>query len=277
MGAIVMVRGRRSGTEAVPSPRVVAGTPCAGRGGGAVRRAVVVLIVLALPCASAQWTNDSTWRTFNNPMSSFLDTVISGSMRTSAMAARFGYAEAVAEPAPSAAQHATVEWRPATFSRLPQRLVIDDLAASYVDVPEMRHQVAELLEAGLQIYEAFADEQGRPHDVAFAFSFFVVVHYMVATGQEPPEEGVDALLEAVTYAFGVDEVFAAAGDAERQALYEFLVATSMFTTFGAQAGAESGDQEISEAFRVLAAGSLEAVLGADLDRTAFTTAGLVIR
>jgi hypothetical protein len=235
-----------------------------------VRRAVVVLIVLALPCASAQWTNDSTWRTFNNPMSSFLDTVISGSMRTNAMAARFGYSDSAGAPA-------TAAWRPATFVSLPYRLVVDDLAASYVDLPEMRPQVAELLEAGLQIYEAFADEQGRPHDVAFAFSFFVVVHYLVATGQEPPEAGVDALLETVTHAFGVDEAFAAAGDPERQALYEFLAASAMFTTFGAQAGAASGDPEISEAFRVLAAESLEAVLGAGLDRTTFTTAGLVIR
>jgi hypothetical protein len=234
------------------------------------RSLVVVLVVAALPLASAQWTNYTTWNTFNNPISSFLDTVITGNMRMNAMAARF--AESGSSPA-----YEAMPLRTATFTPLPYRLVVEDVAAAYLDDPAGREQIAELLQIGLETYEAFALDEGRPHDVALAFTFFVVTNYMIATGMEPPDAGVEALLHAVDLALSDDDAFAAAGDADRQALYEFLVATAMFTTFGAHAGAESGDADIIEAFRILAGESLESVLGVELTRTTFTSAGLIIR
>jgi hypothetical protein len=230
-------------------------------------RALLLVFALA-SVASAQWTNFDTGRTFNNPMSSYLDTVITGNMRTKAMA---GYlaggqdAEVVATVVPS------------TFAPRPERLLIGNLADAITDDAALRLELGEALELGMQAYEAFALDLGRPHDVGLAFTYFVVVHYMLATFDEPPDEGADALLGAFDALLSTDEAFLASGDVERQSLYETLVGLAVFTTIGIEAGIESEDPELVQAFQELAAGFLESLLGAGIDRISFDASGLVIR
>jgi hypothetical protein len=230
----------------------------------------VLLLVFALASvASAQWTNYDTGRSFNNPMSSLLDTMIMGNMHANAMAAHFA-------AGPDATTAATLV-APSTFVPRTGRLLIGSLADAITDDPALRLELGEALELGMQGYEAFALEQGRPYDVGLAFTYFVVVHYMLATFDEPPDEGVDALLAAVDALLSTDEAFVASGDVDRQALYETLVGLTVFTTIGIEAGISGEDPELVLSFQELASSFLESVLGAGIDRISFDASGLVIR
>jgi hypothetical protein len=231
-------------------------------------RAFLILFALA-SSASAQWTNFDTGRTFNNPMSSFLDTVIMGNMRAKAMAAYLAEGQ-------DAATVATVVV-PSTFAPRPERLLLGNLVDAITDDAALRLELGEALELGMQAYESFALDLGRPHDVGLAFTYFVVVHYMLATFDEPPDEGADALLAAFDALLSTDEAFLASGDLERQSLYETLVGLAVFTTIGIEAGIESEDPELVQAFQELAAGFLESLLGAPIDQISFDASGLVIR
>jgi hypothetical protein len=230
-------------------------------------RALLLVFALA-SSASAQWTNYDTFRSFNNPMSSYLDSVITGNLRMKAMAERF----AGAHDQPSS----VVDAVPPTFNPRPGRLLIGDLADAITDDADLRTQLSEALELGLQAYEAFAFDQGRPHDVGLALTFFVVVNYLLATYDQPPDEGVDALLVAVDAALAADESFLAADDVERQSLYETLVGLAVFAMLSHEAGVASEDPEMVEASRAIAASFLEAVLGSDIERISLDASGLVL-
>jgi hypothetical protein len=166
---------------------------------------------------------------------------------------------------------------PSTFVPRPERLLIGNLVDAITDDATLRLELGEALELGMQAYESFARDVGRPHDVGLAFTYFVVVHYMLATFDEPPEEGADALLAAFDALLAADEAFQASGDVERQSLYETLVGLAVFTAIGVEAGIEGEDPELVQAFQELAAGFLESLLGAGIGQISIDASGLVIR
>jgi hypothetical protein len=230
----------------------------------------VLLLVFALATsASAQWINDYTGRTFADPLSSYLDTVILHSMQQDAMAAHF----AAAPTATTSVAYAA----PSTFVPRRERLLIGHLAEAVTDDAGLRAQLSEALELGMQGYEAFALDQGRPHDVGLAFTFFVVVQYVLATAEQPPDAGIDALLVAIDAALAADQTFRAADDAARQTLYETLVGLAVFTSLGYEAGVSSGDPELVQLFQSAAATFLEAVLGTSIERIHLGASGLLLR
>jgi hypothetical protein len=230
---------------------------------------VLLLVCAWASVASAQWTNDHTGRSFYDPMSSLLDTMIMGNMHADAMAAHFAAGSDAADIATLVA--------PSTFVPRTERLLIGSLADAITDDAALRRELGDALELGMQGYEAFALEQGRPYDVGLAFTYFVVVHYMLATFDQPPDAGVDALLAAVDALLSADQAFVASDDVDRQALYETLVGLTVFTTIGIEAGISGGDPELVLSFQELAASFLQSVLGVGIDRISFDAAGLVIR
>jgi hypothetical protein len=217
----------------------------------------------------SSWTNPYTGTTWNNPMSSYLDTVIMNGIWS-----RFPSSSAEAEPTES---EPLPPVGASAFVPRADRLQVQAVAAGLTDDPQLRAGLADLFEAGLQQFEAVAREDGREHNVALAFTYLVGVSYLVYTGgEEPSERALEAVWEAVHRTLAGSQDFQRSSHAERQGFYETLVMLATLPLAGYQEGRETGDAETLATYRALAGELLSTLFDAAPDEVRFTADGLIV-
>lgn len=249
--------------------------PTRHRPGRSRRRACLtagLLACLALSGGAAaqytnSWTNPYTGTTWNNPMSSFIDTVIYTN-RWQRLTSPGG--ATAAEAALAAPDPAVNSFRP-----VPRRLELQEYAASLTTDPAEQAQLMALLEFGFEEYEAAAERLERPHNVAFALTYLIGVSYLVYTeGDEPSEEALEAVWRGTHQMFAEAPEFQRATDRDKQRAYEQLVMSATLPLFGYFLSAEDGDLEAMGAYRELAGQTLESLLGVPAEQVVFTATGL---
>lgn len=240
--------------------------------------ASMILVVSFQPWSTAHaqwgnggnsWTNPYTGTTWNNPMSSYLDTVIMNGIWS-----RFPSSSAEAEPTEA---EALPPVGASAFVPQSGRLQVQAVAAGLTDDPQLRAGLTDLFEAGLQQFETIAREDGREHNVALAFTYLVGVSYLVYTGgDEPSERALESVWEAVHRTLAESPDFQRSSHAERQGFYETLVVLATLPLAGYQEGRETGDAETLATYQALAGDLLSTLFDVAPDEVRFTADGLIV-
>ena len=163
------------------------------------------------------------------------------------------------------------------FKQGSKRMLVDSFAQSLTPDKAQQKALTEVFRAGLKLYEDEAKKQGKPNNVALAFTYLVGVCYLVYSGEEPSEASLDALQASVDEVFGTSADFKKASDQERQTLYELFVLLATLPLAGYSVATEQNDAELLHSYRQIAGGLLEAVFRVKPERLKFTATGLSLR
>ena len=239
-------------------------------------------------CAAAQYTNPYTGRTFNNPASSFIDTILLHNQQRSMLISSLHASRASVRSSLrrgglklSKAQRAQADrfakyrgmmfkaGKPVMPSRLAARLLPDNA--------EKQAQLAKVFDVMLQFYEKRSKQQGAPStDLARTLSYCIALNYAYATEQEVSAKGLAELRRKIREALSSDAKFRALGDEKKRELSESLVILSHFVALGYDEAKEAGQKENMAKFKQLAQANLESMLGVPARAVKLEHTGLVI-
>jgi hypothetical protein len=267
------------------------------------KHVVVLAGTLALGgVATAQnYTNPYTGRTFNNPTSSFLDTVIMNNMRTqqlftsqmiasNSLRISFQRGGKTRKQSPHAqSPHAQspreravadrfAKYRGTMFTPSGKPMMPAKLAASLVKEPgEKQRQMTALLTEMLAIYEQRSRQQNAPsNDLARTQAYCIAVNYSHYSGKDISMDHLAALRGKIRVALSSDAKFRALNNAKKQQLSETLIILTNFMDMGHTLSIEKKDEEGKRAYRQMAGMLLKAMLSVEPNRVMFTETGLVI-
>jgi hypothetical protein len=214
---------------------------------GMTRALLAIVIALAataaLPrAAHAQWTNSITGNTFNNPMSSSLDTMIQHSFDRERMLAKLkktdGSAVTAADLDGTAA--ATVAHKPiktSDFKRRGGRPAVDAFFAANELDAESAAALRQIVDATFTAVEANA----RKNNVATAIAIALVASVQVSTATEVPDENATALVADVNDLLAGSAAFKKMKAKDRQTVYDSLILTTALMLALDAAGANDPD------------------------------------
>lgn len=171
------------------------------------------------------------------------------------------------EPTPS-----FTEFRPTNDTEF-----IDRFAAALSSDPNERALVKQLVTAVRGEFEKEVAKRGRPNNLAAAFTFFVVSTVTVYHDDpEPSDAAVDQLWDGLNGTLNGMPEMSKLTDAEKQEMYEVLVACGGLVLAGHVYTKESGDKNAAAVYRQLAGELIRKVLQSDPDKLRFTSGGLDI-
>ncbi|GAB4459862.1 MAG: hypothetical protein OHK0029_23040 [Armatimonadaceae bacterium] len=266
-------------------------------------RIVLTLLLLTFSCAAhAQftYTNPFTSRTFNNPVSSSLDTLIQQKMQrralTRSLLKKKGYSESElnrilempeaerqkyldrklpVSSAPAAAKPAAV---PATrFKPAQKRLLLNTIADSLGQTDKQKKVFQQVFAQLATAYESEAKRLGFPHDIAGAMAFLTEVSYALYNPEA--SERNDAETQALVRQFRTlldSDALRKAPDAERQKLYEYFLGMGAYLYTLSEAAADQHDMNAAAAVVRLGGESLRELFQVEPDRVRLTKTGLEI-
>jgi hypothetical protein len=236
------------------------------------------------------YTNPYTGRTFNNPMSSFLDTVIQNNMQTqmlmtSQMVARNALTEALRRNGNARRMSKRerqvadrfAKYRGTMFTAgkpvMPARL-----AAMFLKTPgKQRQDMTALFTELLKVYDARSKQQSAPpNDLARTLAYCIAVNYAYRTEQEVSAAGLVTLRSKIRGALSGDAKFRALSNAKKQELSETIIIMTHFAALGYDHAKEAKNEAAKQQFRQLAGVNLRGMLGVDPQRVKLEKAGLVI-
>jgi hypothetical protein len=230
--------------------------------------AAALLGLLSARTAGAQgWVNPYSGSTWNNPVSSQLDTMIRNRLlreafeRDQARRAEPGTAPAVGR----------ITYRPAA-SR-----AAEEFAATLFEAPQERAELARFLQGVLAAFRSEAAGAGRKDDVAFALSYAICGWFAVYAEQDVSDEALAAVARQLDGALAAMPGLRDASDAQRQGFAEQLICSTAFVLAGYQQGIEERKEPQKKAFRALAAALLRRTVGAEPEQLQLTGAGLVVK
>lgn len=157
-----------------------------------------------------------------------------------------------------------------------KRILIPDLARRMASNPEQRESLQNLFEEGMKIFEAEAEKQGTTNDVAAALTFFTAAQWSIYNGGGSISDAREkVLIKQFQATLNVPEM-RNAGDAEKQALYEWYISTSMFSLVMSGQAEKTNSAETAAGVRVFAGKMLTLVFGVAPDRVHVGDKGLEI-
>lgn len=266
--------------------------------------------------AHAQYTNPYTGTTWNNPMSSYLDTVIMGNQQMSnliiqqsinrsmlerSMKGKKGKSssktgksgskatpQAPAAPAEdsfeSAVQATNFKFSPSPA--VPQKMA-ELLIADAKDRPEATKVFGWCLQSAREDFRKNKSANLPQDNVARALAFFIISSRDLALtrpgekiGQRvasPTIAQAQALRTQIALALSHDEEFKAKSNAQKQEMYEMLLIVPAYAQSVFGIGLEKGNVEVQEAGRSLARDSLKKLLNLKPERLRFSEAGLQLK
>lgn len=250
--------------------------------------AIALLFQSTLMPVRAQYTNPYTGRTFNNPMSSFLDTVIKNNMQmqnlmTSQMISRNMLQQSLSRRGLKQTKKQQVEadrfarYR-GTMFKTARPVMPAKLAAMFVKTPGAdRENMTKLFDALLKAYEIRSKEQKAPsNDLARTLAYCIAANYAYATEQEVSASGLIELRKKIRAALTADEKFRAMSDAKKQQLSESIIILTHFMALGYDNSKESKDVKSMTAFKQFAQFNLQTMLGVPSNQVRLEKTGLVI-
>lgn len=206
---------------------------------------------------SAQWTNPYTSRSFNNPVSSSIDTLLMHSMQRNMLLRRIeetrrtaaGEARPAAAPVVPAAPLSATDFRPPAKRQLPDMLAEQTPGAT-------AEQKAALKQLYHGVMDAF-EKEARKNNLAYAFAMLLGGALQVWTGKEIPDAESEKLAQDLNNLLASDGGLAKLSPAEKQKMYEAFIITGGSILAFWQMGAESNDDTLKNSAKDLAKFVLE--------------------
>ncbi len=156
----------------------------------------------------------------------------------------------------------------------PSMNVANSLADSIGESREERALLREIFTTTRTIFEEEVAAKGRRNNVAAAFTFFIAATSMVYHDDpEPSDEDLDELWDGLNTAFEEMPEFEAMSNADKQEIYETLVAFSGILLFGHVHSKETGDAATHAQYRSLAGAMIQTVLQTSPENVRFGPAG----
>jgi hypothetical protein len=196
-------------------------------------RIAIVLVALLAHTASADWRNPYTGNTFNNPMSSTLDTMIHFRAQELALQKSFakknGTQPASPQPASSHQPYTRTDFFP-----VPQWLVVDAVIASVAQTADQRVALRRATGAVFARYE----RTHRRNNVAYAVAFLMRASLAVQTGRQLDDAQAEQLASTINDTYAQNPQFMELDALDRQRIYETCVTLggliAMFDDMGKQ-------------------------------------------
>jgi len=212
-----------------------------------VPAALVVAALSAAPGTRAQYTNPYTGRTFNNPMSSYADTVLQN-MQAQAYLSQMAFSQLafnqmmLDETRRRIGKQRIASGKASTRFTSSAKGAVAALAPGDA-TPEQRARAAAARRACLDEFHAALRRFGLvPHDVADGRALAFVMAYTAYRGQDPGAARLKALRAQYRKALLGDPRYQGTVDEERQQQYERIAIPAVVGLYARQA-ARSGDGE----------------------------------
>ena len=178
-------------------------------------------------------------------------------------------AEPTAEPV---AQPSYTDFRPATGTDFVERF-----ASALSSNPSEKELVRQLVTLTRTEFEKEVAKRGRANNLAAALTFFIASTVTVYHNDpEPSDEAIDQLWDGLNETLNGLPEMSKLTDAEKQEMYEMLVACGGLVLAGHVMSKESGDANSAAAFRQLAAELIKNVMKSDPEKLRFNSGGLNI-
>lgn len=254
---------------------------------------VALMVGTALVAApvSAQYTNPYTGNTFNNSISSYMDTVILNSQQTQSLQNMMFSQNIPHNYLRKSLQRGGLQMSPQ------QRIVVDRFAKYRGTMFTAKHpvmpvrlaqkmipgnaqksaQLEKLFEGLLKFYEDRSAQQKAPaNDLARTMAYCIALNYCYATEQDVSAQGLVELRRKTRDALGSDPKFRALNNAKKQELSETAIILTHFAALGYDQAKEAKDKATMNQFKSLARMNLQALLGAPVERVRLEKTGLVL-
>ena len=248
----------------------------------------IVLFIPVLLCAFpaySQW-NGPMGLQFNNPFSSLAATMVMNKAREEALARRLGVktpsgasttntgatnaSSASSVPSPKPIDERQLRYNPSpTASKL--RTLADGLGNTQAE----RDQYVQIMQAVVTSFDQRADQAGYSHDLGLALAYFIGENLRIYHGQaEAPDAQYVDLRNTIARSLSDGAAFKNASDAQKQEVYETLVAYTGLTQFGYESSLKNGQQEMANGYRQLAGQNIRTLTKMSPDSVSFGSSGL---
>lgn len=228
-----------------------------------------LLLVIATPTESrAQYTNPYTGTTWNNPMSSYLDTVIQHRIQSRMLERQIGVRYGVRRRDSGPVRHAAgrtpkistpsfpieaTDFRPTVRRLLPNVLAESTPGTN----AEQKQALSNIYNLSLDAFE----KEARKNNVAYALTFLLGASLQIVTGQEIPDQEAEQLAHEVNEALAAAPEFQRLSAKEKQAIYEVCVITGGFMMTLHQLAVEQRDDRLKQQAKDLAQSIVSGFLG----------------
>jgi len=171
------------------------------------------------------------------------------------------------EPQPS-----YTDFRPTTGTDF-----VDRFASALSSNPTEKELVRQLVTITRAEFEKEVSKRGRANNLAAALTFFVASTVTVYHNDpEPSDEAIDQLWDGLNDTLNGLPEMSKLTDAEKQEMYEMLVACGGLVLAGHVLSKEGGDAGSAAVYRQLAGELIKQVLHVEPDKVRFNSAGLNI-
>lgn len=250
-----------------------------------------------------QYTNPYTGRTFNNPLSSTLDTMILHSMQrrmssrmmmsstlrkkgyttyqlngmtNEQMLAAIGGKKATAKSGTTGkAKKPAPAPIPATkFKPGPKRLLLDAFADALGKTAEEKAGYRTIFTEVLKTYESAAKQEKIENDVAAAMAFNVATNYTIYRSGAAISDGGSSVMVVQFRGLLDNDNLRKASNVDKQKLYEVFLLLGAYSIAINQVAAQQSDPQIKKAARLLAGEGLRFLLKVDPAKVLITEDGL---
>jgi hypothetical protein len=261
---------------------------------------VIALALSVVQPAHAQYTNSYGY-SFNNPVSATANQFVwdginrrlllrsflkkrgytddkLNAMSTAQMEAALGTGPATGDTAPppppaTAAPAPKLVAGATKFKPAKGRVLVGPLIDSLVTDKDQRKALVAMMETAITAYEADAKKSGFDHDLSGAISFFIGASYMVYSGTQPPDAGLEVLAGAIRAQMSTAEM-AKVSSVDKQKFYELMLVLGTFMLVGHQQAVSTGDTATATTLKTQAGGALKGFLKLDPDAFKITENGL---
>lgn len=166
----------------------------------------------------------------------------------------------------------------ASFKPDPSLTNTDVLADAMGANDTEREYLRQIFAATKVEFEKQVAAEGRQNNLAGAFTFFIASAVTVYHDDpEPSEESLDKLWDGLDGVFDESPDMAKMTDAEKQQMYDTLVALSGLVLAGYMQGKTANDKETQTLYKNLAGTMIEQVLKTDPAKIRFGKAGLDVK
>ena len=250
--------------------------------------AIVAVIGFQSTPARAQYTNPHTGTNWNNPTSSFLDTVLLNNrqmmqLQTTQMVNRNMLLRSLGRSGPklSKKQKAQADrfakYR-GTMFKSGKPIMPAQLAASFVKkAGTERDDLQKVFGILLDVYNKRSKEQKAPaNDLARTLAYCIAMNYAYYTEQEVSAAGLSMLRGKIRTALGTSDKFRKMKDKDKQKISETLIILTHFAALGYDKSKEAKDKELMKSFSKLAGLNLKGMLGVEPNKVKLEKTGLVV-
>jgi tRNA_anti-like len=253
-----------------------------------MRKSVYCLVFLiGLPVISvAQWKGPMGYQ-YNNPFSSLAATMAMNKAREQDLARRLGVnnpnnVSAGRSNAASAQQQMPtpvakpIDDRQLRYKPDPAASKLRSLADGLGNSQAERDQYLQIMQAVVALFDQKTEQAGYPHDLALALSYFIGENLRIYHGQpEAPDAQFVDLRNTIAQSLSDGAAFKNATDAQKQEVYETLVAYTGVTQFGYESSLKAGQQEMANGYRKLAGQNILTLTKISPETVSFGPGGLI--